>query len=139
MLAISPGHFAFGDVTVGSSRTSAGFKVTNIGFGTAEDVSVSLQDWNTDCFSISGITYLQYLDPGEYIEFWVDFTPTSRGLKKTNVVAECSNSDYVHKSKLTGLGYGGVYKSVNAPHVSILFERIFDNHPILSQLFECIF
>ncbi|MGB8065759.1 MAG: choice-of-anchor D domain-containing protein [Candidatus Sulfotelmatobacter sp.] len=99
-LALNPGSESFGNVTVGSSRSST-FTLTNSG-GTSVDVSqVSVGGAG---FQISGITAPLTLNASQSMTFSVAFAPQVTGSASGSVIIASNASDPTLTIPLSGTG-----------------------------------
>lgn len=99
-LALSPGSASFGNVTVGSSRSSA-FMLTNSG-GTS--VAVSQVSIGGVGFQISGITAPATLNPSQSMTFSVAFAPQVTGSATGSITIASNASDPMLTIPLSGNG-----------------------------------
>ena len=99
-LALNPGSASFGNVTVGSKRSSD-FTLTNSG-GTSVDVSqVSISGAG---FQISGITAPATLTASQSVTFSVTFAPQAEGSATGGVIITSNGSDPTLTIPLSGNG-----------------------------------
>jgi len=107
-LAISPGTFAFGDVTVGSTQNKAGTLTAS-----GASITISSATSSNSEFTLTGLSLPATITAGQSAGFTVTFTPKASGASSGSITFTSNASNGPFTASVTGNGAAAPQHSVS--------------------------
>jgi Abnormal spindle-like microcephaly-assoc'd, ASPM-SPD-2-Hydin len=107
-LAVAPGTFTFGDVTVGASQNKTGTLTAS-----GASVTVSSAVSNSPEFTVSGLSLPATIAAGQSATFTVSFTPQASGVSSASISFASNATNGPWAASLTGNGTPAPQHSVS--------------------------